>query len=197
MKTRASFVSNSSSSSFLVLYRDKDAFSELRHQEGYRTLIDDLGDSDDGEIEHFLAGKFSIAMYDASEIERDAREGMPVRSWRMDSRNGLNALASSLGGLTDETRKCLADGLEAAKALGRLPYDDPGRRELHDVLDALKQKFAKSMLAKAREAWPHVCVLTYADEDGEYGNYMEHEFMPLVAGRGSDGSYLVNTQSNH
>lgn len=221
MKVRTSYVSNSSSSSFLILYKDLKDFDQLKAVKGYETFIGDLQDPDSkelcvSEIERLL----SAAIYEVEDNCPVFKDYYPFSEY--DTIEDLMKIAEvpveKLDKLLGRYRECakafvtklaghgLLDPVLRAKSAFALEPDD--YKKYHELKaefsksfqelrwkDRKTKRLADEIYNKLQEKGFEVHRLEYEDHT-EDGWYMEKGFMPFAA-RNPDCQYVIITTNNH
>lgn len=207
MIIRSSYVSNSSSTDYLVIYDDIAVFEFIKEVEdcspltkglkGYEQFMHDLkgGSSSKAEVLDFLIDKYN--------------EILDGFAWNL----GLNSRGFSLFVRNDHANP-IKDFIELCDKLGC--GDDEGIRRAYTEavqnmeLDAgqyrdpsscftggcssLAESFARMVYEKIKRK--HVKVVGYSDEDGDFYCYMEHDFMKKLEASDEDG-FAVFGVSRH
>lgn len=203
MKTRNGYVSNSSSSSFLVCCNDLAEFDFLKSlgKKYYNSFIRDMNMDDhhgDDRIRDFLANEYERTLYEYRQWLRYRHD----KSYTMrtlyedyaDPALRLVMICHRLHNDSDEVKQLVQDGVDLARA------SVPEVQEWYDgKVGEMAVKFAELLLAEARKSWKIVSEFSYADEDGEFGWFMEHEFMGEVmhSEQESNGGYSVVCRNEH
>lgn len=203
MKTRSGYVSNSSSSSFLVCCNELSEFDFLKEfgKKYYNQFMNDLKDEGhlaDDKIREFLADEYERTLYEYRQWLRYRHDkSYTMRTLYEDYADPALRLAMTCHRLhndSDEVKQIVQDGVDLARA------SVPEVQEWYDGKVAeMAVKFAELLLAEARKSWKIVSEFSYADEDGEFGSFMEHEFMGEVmhSEQESNGGYSVVCHNEH
>lgn len=172
MKTRTGYVSNSSSSSFLVMCNDDGVFDFLKRSYGYEMFIRDLrkGINDKQGIIGFLADEYCGIL--------DEYDWHIRNNGNRFSGNDVNPLLGFAGicrrihnenprvdEIIDEGALLMA---EAVKVDG---YAD-GKR-----MEELSRKFAELLYEEVMRHWSVIGMLEYSGNDGDFWHSMENDFM--------------------
>ena len=178
-------MSNSSSSSFLVACNGMDAFDFLAQDNGYKAFMRDMSDGqDDEKIREFLQEEFEHI------ITRYSRYADKSGFWK-----GVYDADPSL-----QFEKIMQDlKVDDANVLDLIKKGkEIARTESYYDLGALPVQFADAVLNGAKDKWRILAVLHYSDDDGHFGDYMEHEFMyGRVDGGSQSGQYALVIRNEH
>lgn len=196
MKTRAGYVSNSSSSSFLVLYHDVSEFDNFSKFDGYETMLKDIK-SNSMNIEKckmHLEMEMNNKIYDLINI---AWNRMNENNWPYSATYFADAAFDDLiyflnldqdekagAFLMDEFHSKLMEYADEHPVPENIDY-----KEQQKYRYKLK-KFAEQHMPDVKETASLLCdkmaekgyqlsTIRYSDDCG-CGSYMEHEFMPFV-----------------
>ena len=203
MKTRNGYVSNSSSSSFLVCCNDLAEFDFLKSlgKRFYESFIKDMNsDENHGDdcIREFLSYEYERTLYEYRQWLRYRHDkSYSMRTLYEDYADPAIRLALTCHRLhndSDEVKQIVQNGIDLSRATV------PEQREWRDTqISELAVKFAELLIAEARKNWKIISEFSYADEDGEFWSTMEHEFMGEVmhSEQESDGGYSVICHNEH
>lgn len=221
MKLRTGYVSNSSSSSFLILYKDLKDFDQLKAVRGYGTFIEDLQDPKSkelciSEIEMLI----SAAIYEVEDNCPVFKGNYPFSEY--DTIEDLMKLAEvpveKLDKLLGRYRECakafvtklaeqgLLDPVLRAKSAFALEPDDYKKyheleADFSESLQKLRwsdkeiETLADEIYKGLQEQGFEVHRLEYEDHTEE-GWYMEKGFMPFIA-KNPDCQYGIFINNNH
>ena len=207
MKTRFGYVSNSSSSSFLVCCNDVDCFGFMRTGEGHdneshMTFTRDVNDPehrDDANVREFLAEEYKSVMYQY-EYYLEYKD----KKWYINMMGGvvvnpLFRFASLNGKLGCNNPEVSALESEGPKLIDDFKAGKIGENAVWEAIAEKAEKFADLLLAEAKKKWRIVSAFGYSDEDGDFWGYMEHEFMGELAHCEQEhfGEYSVVTRNEH
>ena len=193
MKMRNGYVSNSSSSSFLVVYDNLEDFAPFRlFEKGYNCLMHDIPSSTDedviGFIESFIANYF-YGLKEVYEKELYTNDNSGNAHFDFNYSNQWNTFSYILNipyGILNE--KVIALELAADESMEALniayeKIEDEGyRNEAEKIFGILKENFK-------------MAAIEYEDHS-DIGSYMEHDFMPFIS-HNPDGKFKVFVQNNH
>ena len=181
MKIRTNFVSNSSSSSFLVVVNDSKVLEKFSQFNGYDCLKKDMGNSTPKKVHDFLKRLL---------FEGLADEAYDYYCACIDENNGgryENSLANLMefvGGDAEEKYEALV--MDIMNKVKKAAEANEGKKRswwftdmvniVHGHDDALEE--IASLISKQFDQ-SKVSVVGYEDHSDE-GCYMEHYFMPFV-----------------
>ena len=193
MKMRTGFVSNSSSSSFLVAYDDFSVFDGLKGVNGYEDFrLDAMEPEADEDLREFFRGKLGreasgyefgiefhrqMMQYHQELVHEEApspqlfieRTRCHIKKW----------MRGDLGKCPKEAQQIVED--VASLTRRRVESSDKNeRKSLYMQIQDKCQVFSEIMLNTVKPLWKYVHLVRYADDDGAIGDYMEHEFMERV-----------------
>ena len=220
MKIRTSYVSNSSSSSFLILYKDLKDFDQLKAIKGYETFMKDLQDHKSkelciAEIERFILNvvfevedncpvfkePYPFESYDVVEMLMETAK-VPVKKldklllkYRELAEDYMGELLQV--GLLDKIERCSLVGLEKEE------YDKYSEHRAKFIKTFTNLRWSdKEIKTLADEIYKgfqeqgfEVHRLEYEDHTDE-GWYMEKRFMPFIA-KNPDCQYGIFLHNNH
>lgn len=186
MKSRFGYVSNSSSSSFLVACDDMDVFGFLALDRGYDAFMRDMTENgDDKRIWEFLRDEFEHIIIRYSRYTD--KSGFWKGVYNADPSLQFEKIMRDLN-VNDQNA---LDLIKKGKAMAETAMD-------YDNLDELSARFADAVLRDAKDKWKILAVLHYSDDDGYFGDYMEHEFMYNRVGSGCSGhNYALVIRNEH
>jgi len=206
MKIRTGYVSNSSSSSFLVVCKDSSVFDKFRDFNGYSNFIRDFNEKENvnNHPEDLIADFIMNEMYSHFEIFVSRAKGkylddefMKIIQWY--------DLCQFFSYQEPELRKCRDEisvlGEKFVKKMKNNPKFDwldknynkfhAQYLEIEDRAHDIAKKFLESDNVKG---WI-IKSLVYADETAE-GSFMEHQFMPFMMSC-PERDMLVLCENNH
>lgn len=182
MKVRNGYVSNSSSSSFLVIYKDESDFDKFKSFNGFDEFISDLASSDKKEVFSFLNTEAQSVLYDFYDAFIKEMEG--YNNHLMDlSRTTWNDLTYDFeykDTILQKKIRVLKKGFEEGKSkeeMEELFYKQKTNREVKKLVEHVENK-----------GWK-LGVVEYED-DTKFGAYMETKFMPFLARNPEDDFYV-------
>ena len=194
MKIRTNYVSNSSSSSFLVAYNDISAFDSIKKYKGYKEFISDVeGEAcdDESKVKDFFVNKYHEILDSYMWNVRDRNI-----LWKKESpTDEFKALCRKFGCEDDEdVQDAYIEGVQNvelnAEAYCTGAYYD------YDEFEPLATKFADLLYEKMKQKFKNVSSFSYSDNDGDFYAYMEHDFMQALASD-DDDKYAVLSINNH
>ena len=172
MKTRNGFVSNSSSSSFLVMYNDFGAFDFLKESRGYETFIRDMNNDEnktDDRIREYLCEEYSHIL-NSYRWYCDRKKRGRLLSFDKNPLLEFSGVVHRIHADGEEVKGVIDEGVALSDGVAGTDVFMDWEKE-----SQLAQKFADILLKDARKNWKHISVFEYSDDDGV--GYMEHEFM--------------------
>ena len=181
MKRRISYVSNSSSSSFLMCFNDRADFNSLKHsRKGYGRLMSDIdlqfgrGETDESELLEFLAREFDYVV-DGYVDSKVYDEEWHQR--RKDIQATYRFICEELGLDTADAQNLVDKAKSMVDEWDKTRNQKTYLRGLDTKgLDKLSKDFAAIALDKMRGRWNHLFLVEYEDHTDD-GDYMEHRFM--------------------
>ncbi len=179
MKIRINYVSNSSSSSFLLIYRDESVFDFLKSEcEYYDTFISGLKSS----------AKY---MYDMRQMVKEQFEDVLSQCEKV-FKGVENVKLDQLAAFAVKDKKLILIIKRALKIMDSYERDD-------DEFAGLRFRFADTLIKRMNKYGDvKIGYVSYADEDGEYWGDMEHEFMwGMVVNGSTSHDYEIISKSKH
>lgn len=178
MKTRLGFVSNSSSSSFLVMYNDLSDFDELKQlcsAELKKEFDVFFGDVKDNQTKDSWTLYFLSSLY-----------GLILREYALDRgfdfNLGFKKHPQEKFDAICKTMNCDVEGIKPIIEKGIALVEKQDRYDMLDFddIEELGNAFAKAVFATAKLKWKYFSSFGYSDDDGDFWSYMEHDFMDYV-----------------
>ena len=207
MKIRNGFVSNSSSSSFLISYKDLEDFKKFEGFKGYDQFFQDLLNNENLELrckDHILE---SIRMCIWRMVDNVTNEFCPSNYSYIDMNyNDLYDLLCVLNIKTNEipSLKMISDYRMNLVLHARDLPKSYGYSKTYNELEKYSVKIRptdEDLLKLTNEIYNvltskgKASQITYED-DSEFGDYMEHGFMPFIS-QNPERSYEIHTMSQH
>lgn len=197
MKMRSNYVSNSSSSSFLVTYKDIGDFAGFASFDGYEQLMNDLGNASENDALGHIKAVISRALHE--HINTVVARIFPDR-FDKSSFYGEELLMlenaydlEECKGLLDELNNYFNEMWDYANEIVPAVADD----DMPNLFDNMGSAY-HLLQEKSDKIWPDVefvaakiyyhlksqgwkvAAVEYGDDTDE-GSYMEHEFMPFIS----------------
>ena len=192
MRKRISFVSNSSSSSFLLGFNDLSDFDKLREfcykyddgKQYFDTFFEDVKNSDrktPKNVRKFLIGIFERKIWWHSfkhEYGESYLFETPPRDQLAEIGIQMDANMEKLDPIMDEGIK-LAESKKKGEMLD------------YEALHKISMKYAQEVYKSASKRWKNLVEIGYSDEDGEFWSNMEHMFMSNIMVKQRDNYAIV------
>ena len=178
MKTRTSFVSNSSSTSFLVGYNSANAFDGIKNVKGYNVFMKDIKDKRNmtsDEVFKFLESHFENLMMDY-----DNYLHFKDTHWGEDPKGDCDLICKKMhcsGLALDRINFIVAKGMMITENFQDKSNKSYGYEAYCSELYRLSMEFAALVQSEAVHHWKHLSSIEYSDNDGSLNSYMEHTFM--------------------
>lgn len=193
MKMRNGYVSNSSSSSFLVVYNSLVDFTPFRlFEKGYNRLMRDIPSSTDEDVIGFIESIIANYFYGLKEVyEKELYTNDNSGNARFDFsyNNQWNTFSCALHipyDILNEKEIALElaadESMEALNIAYEKIENEGYRNEAEKIFGILKENFK-------------MAAMEYEDHT-DIGSYMEHDFMPFIK-HNPDNKFAVFTQNNH
>lgn len=172
MKIRTSYVSNSSSSSFLIICKNFSEFDKFKVFDGYETFKEDFDKSSEEEAINWLASEFYLYIM-AWDVTHKGNSSMAEIYADVLSSSKLISLLYSTE-LPAEAREIF---IHTTNELSLMHCKNSDTSEYISNLDC--RAFGKAFLEAFKSAGYTLKALEYCDHD-ETEAYMEHNFMPFL-----------------
>lgn len=198
MKTRSGYVSNSSSTSFLIAYNDIGVFECMKNERGYETMMkwiknDGVPTSDEiseffRELVESFANEYGESYYMELHPEKKRLFYYSSINWTLSDEIGKYCLGDDIDSLVEDFASSVKKTVENWGDDEEF-YDWMVSEKIEDVIDMLVIQIVNAVEKK----WKHVWKTEVEDSD-DFGYYMEQKFMPYVISHceGIAGSSLNN-----
>lgn len=194
MKMRNGYVSNSSSSSFLVVYDNLEDFAPFRlFEKGYNRFMEDVVKSTSDEVIGYIKMLLDDYFYHLKEIyERELFNNGKDYDERFEFsyNNQFNTFMCNFNIPLPKTIDKYEKSLEAAA--------DESQEALEQAYEKITDKeltTAAKIIYECLQAKHKTAFIEYEDHT-DIGSYMEHDFMPFMR-HNPDNKFSVFIQNNH
>lgn len=193
MKIRQGYVSNSSSSSFLVLYKGMESFENIMQFRGTKEFLEDIKDYNKDSISEFVLsvlGNYLYVICDKVECKLKGKEQLEYWSnLYKESYLQMDDFLKRLGNFEfAERMNKLQNYLLTSSSFEELQKRyEQSEREAKKMRDDIIE-YLGSLSYTIRQ-------ITYEDDTSE-GNYMQHYFMPFLSKYPNDDIKVI-TVNNH
>lgn len=183
MKCRFGYVSNSSSSSFLVCCNDRGVFDWLKGEDGvdksyydcFKNDMENAENQSDKKILEFLKNKFYSILYEYEWYLENKDKRWYYRE-EMNPVLDFVSVCHKMHNDSDVVNKIVKLAVELAKK----QVEENGYVSSDEVMDGYADQFAQLLLDEGKKHWKHISTFGYEDDCGDFGGFMEHNFMGLV-----------------
>ena len=193
MKIRQGYVSNSSSSSFLVLHKGIESFENIMQFRGTKEFLADIKDYNKDSVEEFVLsvlGNYLYVICDKVECELKGKEQLEYWSnlckgsyLQMD--NFLKRLGNfEFSERMNKLQNYLLNSSSFEELQKRYEQSEREAKKMRDDIIEYLGNFDYTIRQ-----------ITYEDDTSE-GNYMQHYFMPFLSKYPNDDIKVI-TVSNH
>ena len=193
MKIRQGYVSNSSSSSFLVLHKGIESFENIMQFRGTKEFLEDIKDYNKESVEEFVLsvlGNYLYVTCDKVECELKGKKQLECWSnWCKSSYLQMDNFLKGLGNFEfSERMNKLQNYLLNSSSFEELQkrYEE-SEGEAKKMRDDIIEYFGNFDYT--------IRQITYEDDTSE-GNYMQHYFMPFLSKYPNDDIKVI-TVNNH
>ena len=208
MKIRTGFVSNSSSSSFLVIYRDIDDFNRFSGFVELPSLVHDLSTSTVDKVFGFVKELILRDGYDSYYKYTSNYEDVHSTTsdfWEIQELVQLSGADDSkycewrgkisTAGFAFYREHDVANATYVYDKDWYRAYDAAWSDTISKDLDVIASELARDIVDRLSAGGYAAACVEYEDHD-DYGCYMEHDFMPMIAAD-ADHKISVITINNH
>lgn len=205
MKIRSNYVSNSSSSSFLILYHSKKDFGKFCQFKGYDILMNNIKDiPESNDFEFALDHIRGIVERSVSDIKHYIiwdEEKWRNYDWNYSSLERLSFEDKLFNSFDQFTEPIYEFRNKAVEIYEKMQSDNKGKDTSKILEEFAKiepdcEKIANDIFNWLKLKGWNMTAVEYCDECGDPGSYMEHEFMPFVAVN-PEREYCINQLSKH
>lgn len=193
MKIRQGYVSNSSSSSFLVLHKGIKSFENIMQFRGTKEFLEDIKDYNKESVEEFVLsvlGNYLYVIYDQMECKLKGHKRLEYWSnLYKESYLQMDNFLKRLGNFEfAERMNKLQNYLLNSSSFEELQKRyEQSEREAKKMRDDIIEYFGNFDYT--------IRQITYEDDTSE-GNYMQHYFMPFLSKYPNDDIKVI-TVNNH
>ena len=221
MRKRDGYVSNSSSSSFLVAYKGIgvfDKFDDGHVVQGYPTPphavfvrdIQDEGNQRDEKVVSFLYNQYQGLFDDFVYTMKE--KGLVTEEddchWKVDYTGLMDEFSQLLSRLGMKNNLLDANGIwdlgivhtivnGTNEVTANISSFIDGNYDWEEDNRGNAREFAEVVLDRLKKKYGKVCVIRYSDNESELEDYMEHEFMEMVEKQADGEEYSVFIQNEH
>lgn len=208
MKIRNGYVSNSSSSSFMIVYKNINDFIKLKMFDGYNTLINDIKNNNLNDFVTYISSMLYMGLYTVYEAYTKDELEPPIQ-WEIYDLFDMCKLSN------ESTNKLEQSYCKKMHEINKLGFEFKNKtanysiKEKYDAIHDYMQNFysndrkikneckkiAEKIVKRLKMKNYKIAILRYEDHDS-LGSYMEHQFMPFVK-INPDRKYEIWSSSNH
>lgn len=197
MKTRLGYVSNSSSSSFLLAYDDLKQFDCVNKTRGYGALLPllKMGNASEEEMVSFMRGHIGDCIYMCADKEWNNQHMAENHGW-LARRYEWSLVEHMMKLGLDKSYAPVVKELEDAISRHVQKFDHPTYNYDLDKFDDMENMLALVIVDCLMKRYSRFAVVEFSD-DYEFGSYLEHEFMPELISYSEERGFLGASVSNH
>ncbi len=207
MKKRGEYVSNSSSTSFMVCYNSLEDFSclsDVNRIKYYETFMNDVKDKKN----HDSTGVYDFLVHLCDDIVHDYKWDIDENDRKKKGQTWGSPTEDSI--LRDDAIRRFSSVMDRLQSDNTLlmsyaesilnlvdKYNENEYDSFYDEIAYLERIFAKVAFDELRKHFAYASCFEYSDNDGEHWSYMEHEYMYNVLGNEEEGNYGAFSINNH
>lgn len=194
MKIRSGFVSNSSSSSFLIVCKDFSEFDKFKNFIDYEVFKEDYNNSSEEDARLWIETEFKDYFYNLIYAAKHKNDSMHRFYLDMYDKNNIVDLLFIEDRYHDQSNDLFTSYMN--KVNGYIIDDkvDEAERFVHNDIDY--SQLTEVLMRKLKDKELMLRAVSYEDHS-EVGSYMEHHFMPFLSHNPESNYKQVYRRSEH